>query len=375
MSRNATLLLAALFTFFSTSACDSGGAGESNESPTAQFSYSPQSPLAGSSVSFTNQASDPDGEIQKYSWDFDGDGNEDSSAPNPSFTFPSEGTYSTKLTVTDSDGSTATTSQTMSIAQPNQSPSAAFSYSPDAPRANRAVSFANQSSDPDGQIVSYSWDFDGDESADASGANPTYAFPAQGTYTASLTVTDDNESTATTSKNVTVIQQYNTATITGISITDVPLTTSSGGGWDGSGGAGPDIYYEAYDDNGNRLSTKEDGYYPDVSSSDFPLAFEEDITITDLSEQTNVDFYDYDSFNADDSMGGVYFNLQYWVGDYPTTVSSVGGDGYFVSLELDWSYDEDATSASRVSQTTKPASSAASESPAPAEKERTPISQ
>ncbi|HIA31631.1 MAG TPA: PKD domain-containing protein, partial [Candidatus Marinimicrobia bacterium] len=42
-------------------------------------------------------------------------------------------------------------------------------------------------------IVSWSWDFDGDGAEDATGAGPhTYIYDAEGTYSASLTVTDGN---------------------------------------------------------------------------------------------------------------------------------------------------------------------------------------
>jgi YD repeat-containing protein len=48
------------------------------------------------------------------------------------------------------------------------------------------------SHDPDGTVVEYSWDFDGNGTTDATGAKVTHTYAAAGTYTPTLTVTDDD---------------------------------------------------------------------------------------------------------------------------------------------------------------------------------------
>jgi PKD repeat protein len=60
------------------------------------------------------------------------------------------------------------------------------------------------SSDSDGTIVSYAWDFDGDGTTDASAVSPSFIYQNPGDYTARLTVTDDDGATdvATTLINV-----------------------------------------------------------------------------------------------------------------------------------------------------------------------------
>ena len=58
------------------------------------------------------------------------------------------------------------------------------------------------SSDSDGTIASYSWNF-GDGNS-ASGVNPSNTYAASGTYTVSLTVTDDQGATNSTSSTVSV---------------------------------------------------------------------------------------------------------------------------------------------------------------------------
>jgi YVTN family beta-propeller protein len=73
---------------------------------------------------------------------------------------------------------------------PNQAPSASF-------RSGQAVadsptSFdATPSSDSDGTVAGYTWDFGDGSPAVAGGATPTHTYAAPGTYTVRLTVTDN----------------------------------------------------------------------------------------------------------------------------------------------------------------------------------------
>ncbi len=85
----------------------------------------------------------------------------------------------------------------------NQAPTA-NANGPYSGTAGNAVSFSSAgSSDPDGSIVSYSWDFG--DGATSSAANPSHTYASAGTYTVSLTVTDDQGATNTdvTSADIT----------------------------------------------------------------------------------------------------------------------------------------------------------------------------
>jgi PKD repeat protein len=72
----------------------------------------------------------------------------------------------------------------------NQSPVAAMSAQPSSGPAPLNVFFnAGGSSDPDGSIVSYAWNFG--DSAIASGVTANHSYTVQGSYIARLTVTDN----------------------------------------------------------------------------------------------------------------------------------------------------------------------------------------
>ncbi|MFB6076409.1 MAG: PKD domain-containing protein [Candidatus Aenigmatarchaeota archaeon] len=87
----------------------------------------------------------------------------------------------------------------------NEKPTASFSYSPKNPNVGDSVSFdASGSSDDDGYIEEYSWEF-GDGNS-GSGKTTFHKYSSKKDYTVTLTVTDNDETTNSTSKTITVGQ-------------------------------------------------------------------------------------------------------------------------------------------------------------------------
>ena len=80
----------------------------------------------------------------------------------------------------------------------NLAPNADFAWS----ATDLSVQFTDQSSDEDGTIVAWSWDF-GDSNR-SSEQNPAHTYATAGTYNVTLTVTDDDVTQDTTSKTVSV---------------------------------------------------------------------------------------------------------------------------------------------------------------------------
>src|SRR5205807_1198135 len=101
----------------------------------ASFTFTPSSPDAGQAVSFTGSVS---GGVSpySYSWSF-GDGGT-ASGSLVSHTFQSAGTYTVILTIKDSAGQIAKSSQTITV---NARPSASISYSPSNPLPLLSVTF------------------------------------------------------------------------------------------------------------------------------------------------------------------------------------------------------------------------------------------
>jgi PKD repeat protein len=86
--------------------------------PTASFSFSPSPGYTERDIGFDASGSkDADGRVVKYEWDWEGDGTYDETDTSPTTThnYPFAGTYTVRLRVTDNDGQTGTTEQTVQV--------------------------------------------------------------------------------------------------------------------------------------------------------------------------------------------------------------------------------------------------------------------
>ncbi len=151
--------------------------------PTADFVGSPTSGDAPLTVSFTDQST---GVPTSWSWDF-GDGGT-STAQNPSYTYNTAGTYTVTLTATNSCGSdTQTKVDYITVTEPPcNAPVAAFTGSPTSGTAPLSVSFTDQSTN---NPTSWSWDFG--DGGTSTAQNPSHTYNNAGTYTVTLTATND----------------------------------------------------------------------------------------------------------------------------------------------------------------------------------------
>ena len=142
----------------------------------------------GAAISVDGRASsDADGTVVAWAWDF-GDGHQGSGATAP-HTYALPGNYVVTLVVTDDLGATGETSRVVTIAGPNLPPVAVQSEAADR-TAPRTLAFNGAgSTDDDGYVNAWRWDF-GDGSS-GSGAEVTHTFAGDGVYEVRLTVTDD----------------------------------------------------------------------------------------------------------------------------------------------------------------------------------------
>jgi PKD repeat protein len=167
--------------------------------PTATANVQPSNGPVPLLVSFTCTATDPDGTIALYEWDFEGDGTYDYSSPasgSTTFTYQTIGQFEARCRVTDNNGNTAEARTTTTVIRPAPpgSPTVTATASPVSGNAPLNVSF-NGSATDNGTIVKWEWDFNGDGTYDRTltTASPATSFQYTngGIFAAALRATDD----------------------------------------------------------------------------------------------------------------------------------------------------------------------------------------
>ena len=170
-----------------------------NVEPIANFSISPQLPNDLQNIIFNDTSKDLDGIIVDWSWDF-GDGNT-SNLSDLRHQYSNNGFYTVILNVTDDDGAISSISKEIEVL--NVKPSARFSYTPTNPTNNDTIQFTSNSVDNDGTIVSWQWNLD--QGTTSIELNPSIKYQSIGTYTVTLTVTDDDGDLDTITEEIIVI--------------------------------------------------------------------------------------------------------------------------------------------------------------------------
>ena len=177
-----------------------------NAPPNAIVSTPPECRKHESVILDGSASSDPDGDPLTYAWT-------QTTEPSGVLYYPSAaiatfaptraGTHGFRLVVTDPEGAVGATNVEVTV--PNEPPAASLVVSPVVVRLGRSVGFdATGSTDLDGAIVAYAFDFgDGTQST---GIAPTVArtFASPGIYTITLAVTDDEGATDAVQRDVTV---------------------------------------------------------------------------------------------------------------------------------------------------------------------------
>jgi PKD repeat protein len=172
-----------------------------NEPPVAEFTYAANN----LTVVFNASAShDPDGSIANYTWTLgDGTGLD---GKDVTHTYSENGTYKTKLTVTDNGGKKNSTSMEVTVTRMvtpvmNKQPVAVIEIVSIVDRTV-ALSGADSKALQDKTITGYAWTF-GDEKT-GTGVSVTHTYSANGTYLITLTVTDNTSATNSASVKVKV---------------------------------------------------------------------------------------------------------------------------------------------------------------------------
>ena len=162
----------------------------------ANFTFSPSAPAVNQDVFFNASTSGISNGT--YAWDY-GDGGT-ATGVSVSHRFARAGTFTVTLRVTNSVGQSGSVSRSVNVSNTSPTVVASFVYSPSSPSINQKVFFNASASTP--KNATYRWDF-GDGTADT-GVTPDHDYELGGTYTVTLTVTNDVGQSATVSRTIVV---------------------------------------------------------------------------------------------------------------------------------------------------------------------------
>ena len=185
------------FTIFDNYDAPAANAGED------QTAYTGEKVNYDGSISTASEGSS----IVKFEWDFENDGIIDAEGENTSYIYNQKGTHACRLIVTDSIG--VVSEDTCLVNVMNRRPIAEFTFSPSDPSIQDEVNITDASSDPDGTVTSWLWDFGDGNTSELQ--TPTHKFTTEGDYNVTLTVTDDENATDTFTMTVPVTKPPQTS--------------------------------------------------------------------------------------------------------------------------------------------------------------------
>lgn len=176
-----------------------------NPNLAASFTFTPASPQAFQNVTFDASSSlngtTACGNACSYTWNF-GDGTTGSGIT-PTKAFRTAGTFPVTLTVTDSRGAQATSTRTVTVSNV-AAPTGSFTTSPSANLSTNTTIFFNASAVTwaGRNITGYAWNF-GDGNT-GSGVTTTHQYRTAGSFTVTLTLTDDQGAQSQTSQTLVI---------------------------------------------------------------------------------------------------------------------------------------------------------------------------
>ncbi|WP_390847153.1 beta strand repeat-containing protein [Anabaena cylindrica] len=173
----------------------------------------------GATANFTATATDPGNDTITYTWNF-GDGTDAIIGENINHIFTEDGIYTVTLTVSDSEG--ANTFQTLTTNVSNVAPIVEAGVNQTI-YTSETVNFNGQFTDP-GILDTHTitWDF-GDGNTTTGILNPSHIYTTDGTYTATLTITDNDHAVSNDIMTVTVQKPPS------ISVSDVSIIEGDNG--------------------------------------------------------------------------------------------------------------------------------------------------
>jgi outer membrane protein assembly factor BamB len=182
--------------------------------PSVTATANPRTAFIGDNIVFNGSATagDVGATIVGYDWDFNGDGAWDlvgTTNPRQVRSLSVAGTFLAALRAVDNRGVTATATVSITVKAPTAPIIGSATATPNAALTGATITFGGSATvgDPGFTIARYEWDFEGDgayDYANNASAATTHVYTREGTFNATLRVTDSRGLSATRSVTVTI---------------------------------------------------------------------------------------------------------------------------------------------------------------------------
>ena len=211
------------------------------ESTIADFYTVPENPVAGEDVGFmlncTLAYAEYDNTVDSVEWLFDDSGEGFSVEFSPYYVYEEAGDYAVTLTVWDvyaaqGYAEPSTVTKIIHVSEGVSEPVAGFSADITEGTAPLTVQFIDES------VYAETWEWDFGDGSTSTAQNPIHTYATAGTYSVTLTVTDDDDLTATVTQSVVVTSG------------NLPPVVEAGDDLTGSEGA-PIVFSGSYTDSGD----------------------------------------------------------------------------------------------------------------------------
>ena len=192
--------------------------------------------------------------------------------------------------------------------------------------APATVTFTNTSAN----ATSYAWEF-GDNGT-STATSPQHIYTSDGLYIVRLTATGAG-GTNSTAKIVNILSAPTTAKITYIKCTSYP-PDDAGTPWDTADA--PDIFFQVQDQGSNVLADFSASVFQDISLTALPiqLNLSNPYVVPSLTTNYFIELWDYDTFDPNDNMGYVGFNMSTYT-TYPSSINIINGT-ISITLGIIW---------------------------------------
>lgn len=197
------------------SAVNPGDCSSGSLVPQGNITVEPASPVVNQTVCFNGTDAFPT--AVEFFWDFDGDGRSDATGATACTAFGRAGTVQVSLLARSLDRDCGTTTTVVTVG-PGAPATCQIVASPTAVLIDETVNFTAITTDPDGRVRRFVWNFGDGKTGSSSRNTITHKYDRAGSFAVILTITDDQGNVSTCQTSVTVGAETPGAPVCGFTI-------------------------------------------------------------------------------------------------------------------------------------------------------------